>query len=643
MAIPEETLFLPIRELGARLRKKQFSAVELTQAYLDRLEQWGTKLGAVVTITKDLALEQARQADRDFAASRSRPAPRHSVRRERSGRHPRHSDDVGSRAASQADLRLRRHRRHASCAKPARSWWRSSRWSNSRAASATTTPTPASPARAGRRGTSTTGRAVPRPGPAPPPPRGSSPSRSARKPPVRSSPPRPTAATPHCGRPTGASADMAPWRYRGRSTSSDLCADPRRIAASSSPPSPAKTHATRPRKTSRSPIPKTRPAKFRVGVIRDCTKDIQPAVRDNFEESLKILAKFCDIVENVPYPESPFGPVVSTIINAEGASALRTLIESGQDEGAENARDALCRVLGVDGARRSITCKRCASAARNRVIGSKRLYVGVRRAGEPVAEHGVVSRRPELCSESTRSIRERPARSSPPGISAGQPSLSVPNGFGPNNLPTGIQFTGKCWSEPRLLSLADAYQQATDWHQRRPRFDGRAAAVEGAIRRSQRPYLTGRGPSHGNPKIDTPMSHALSCTAPQTTIAASHGQFPRRARQISWAKRKSRPASTTWAAIPAWFPPSDAWTFGDLYDLTPDVLARSIATRESSRRAVKNSSTVSGPRLSARTKRLAHGVGLLVYWPGALRSRPNRLGPIRCQHGYDLLLMGMPP
>jgi aspartyl-tRNA(Asn)/glutamyl-tRNA(Gln) amidotransferase subunit A len=37
-----------------------------------------------------------------------------------------------------------------------------------------------------------------------------------------------------------------------------------------------------------------------------------------------------------------------------------------------------------------------------------------------------------------------------------------------DGLPTGIQFTGRIWSEARLLSIAHAYQQATDWHRRRP-------------------------------------------------------------------------------------------------------------------------------------------------------------------------------
>jgi aspartyl-tRNA(Asn)/glutamyl-tRNA(Gln) amidotransferase subunit A len=62
----------------------------------------------------------------------------------------------------------------------------------------------------------------------------------------------------------------------------------------------------------------------------------------------------------------------------------------------------------------------------------------------------------------------------PAGNLAGQPALSVPCGFGANQLPTGIQFTGRAWSEARLIALAHAYQQATTWHQKRPPGAGKA-------------------------------------------------------------------------------------------------------------------------------------------------------------------------
>ena len=59
----------------------------------------------------------------------------------------------------------------------------------------------------------------------------------------------------------------------------------------------------------------------------------------------------------------------------------------------------------------------------------------------------------------------------PAGNIVGQPAISVLNGFGENNLPTGIQFTGRVWGEARLLTIAHRYQQATDWHTRRPKVN----------------------------------------------------------------------------------------------------------------------------------------------------------------------------
>ncbi|MGY3146588.1 aspartyl-tRNA(Asn)/glutamyl-tRNA(Gln) amidotransferase subunit A [Bradyrhizobium sp. USDA 3397] len=50
----------------------------------------------------------------------------------------------------------------------------------------------------------------------------------------------------------------------------------------------------------------------------------------------------------------------------------------------------------------------------------------------------------------------------------GLPSVSVNCGFDPNGLPIGISFTGRPFAEANVLKVADAYQQATDWHKRRP-------------------------------------------------------------------------------------------------------------------------------------------------------------------------------
>jgi len=50
---------------------------------------------------------------------------------------------------------------------------------------------------------------------------------------------------------------------------------------------------------------------------------------------------------------------------------------------------------------------------------------------------------------------------------AGLPGLSLPAGFAAG-LPVGLQMIGDYWSEARLLNAAHRYQQATDWHRRVP-------------------------------------------------------------------------------------------------------------------------------------------------------------------------------
>ena len=54
-----------------------------------------------------------------------------------------------------------------------------------------------------------------------------------------------------------------------------------------------------------------------------------------------------------------------------------------------------------------------------------------------------------------------------PANIAGIPAISVPAGFA-DNLPIGMQIMGKLFSEEILLRIAFAYEQATEWHKRKP-------------------------------------------------------------------------------------------------------------------------------------------------------------------------------
>ncbi len=74
----EEILYLPVRELGARIRKRTLSPVALAESYLERSRQLGPRLNAWANLTPELALEQARAAEKEIAAGHYR-GPLHGV------------------------------------------------------------------------------------------------------------------------------------------------------------------------------------------------------------------------------------------------------------------------------------------------------------------------------------------------------------------------------------------------------------------------------------------------------------------------------------------------------------------------------------------------------------------------------------
>ena len=50
----------------------------------------------------------------------------------------------------------------------------------------------------------------------------------------------------------------------------------------------------------------------------------------------------------------------------------------------------------------------------------------------------------------------------------GLPAISIPCGFSKSGLPIGLMIAGPRFSEGKILALAQAYEQATEWHKRKP-------------------------------------------------------------------------------------------------------------------------------------------------------------------------------
>lgn len=68
----DELAYYSIGQLAHLIKTKQISSVELTKLYLERLKKYSPKLESVITITEELALQQAKRADEEMAKGKYR-------------------------------------------------------------------------------------------------------------------------------------------------------------------------------------------------------------------------------------------------------------------------------------------------------------------------------------------------------------------------------------------------------------------------------------------------------------------------------------------------------------------------------------------------------------------------------------------
>ncbi|MGE5054248.1 MAG: amidase [Acidobacteriota bacterium] len=74
----DDIAFAPLTHLSRWIEKRQLSSERLTRIYLDRLEKFNPRLRCAITITRDLALKQAKQADEEIAQGKYR-GPLHGI------------------------------------------------------------------------------------------------------------------------------------------------------------------------------------------------------------------------------------------------------------------------------------------------------------------------------------------------------------------------------------------------------------------------------------------------------------------------------------------------------------------------------------------------------------------------------------
>lgn len=74
----DELAFWPVTHLSRLVETQRISSVDLTRMYLERLKKYGPKLECVISLTEDLAMQQARRADAEIARGQYR-GPLHGI------------------------------------------------------------------------------------------------------------------------------------------------------------------------------------------------------------------------------------------------------------------------------------------------------------------------------------------------------------------------------------------------------------------------------------------------------------------------------------------------------------------------------------------------------------------------------------
>lgn len=465
--LSEDVLFLPAGELAKRVRAGQLSPVELTESYLERSRKIGPRLNAYAVLTPELALEQARAAEKEIAAGKYR-GPLHGIPYAAKdllsvkgypttwGARPLMSQKFDSDAtvirklnqagavllgkAAMIELAGGMGYRYASasCTGPAKNPWNTDYWTCG--SSSGSGAIMGAGLAAFAIGTETWGSII--------------------------------CPSGFCGvsglRPTFGRVSRA--GAMALSYSMDKIGPMCRVAddcdlvlrvisghdpedAGSLPEAQAKYEGI---------AGAAEPVRLGWMTNQWKEKEIAPEVNAAAKAARKVL-EGSSPVKDLSLPEGPWETAAGVIISVEGAAAFRSLVQSGQVAGLS---DPLGRIGGY--MNEEVSASDFISAQRIRGILQKKMdeiFDGV--------DVLVSTSLPVTASKLDANLDLALSFADPIGgigNVCGLPAISVPCGFGKDGLPIGLQFIGRVLDDAKVVRAARLYQGHTNWHTQRPKL-----------------------------------------------------------------------------------------------------------------------------------------------------------------------------
>lgn len=217
---------------------------------------------------------------------------------------------------------------------------------------------------------------------------------------------------------------------------------------------------------------KDAPKRFRLGRPRQYFFDrLDDEVRRAVEAAVKTFASLGAEIAEVSVPSLPEAVEPSTNIALAEATAYH------ESEGyfparAEEYSDGVLRRLELGREVRAVDylrafeVKRLVTAEFEAALTKVDALIA---PGLPIAAPPLGQKEVVIAGEK-EPVRAALIRLNRPANFTRHPAISIPCGFTPAGLPMGIQLIGCHWGEARLLQIAQAYEDATDWHNCHPAF-----------------------------------------------------------------------------------------------------------------------------------------------------------------------------
>jgi aspartyl-tRNA(Asn)/glutamyl-tRNA(Gln) amidotransferase subunit A len=472
--ISDDILYLPVHELASRIRARHLSPVELAESYLARADRLNSQLNAYVTITRDLALRQARAAEKEIAAGHYR-GPLHGIPYAAKdllavvgypttwGAKP-YADQrfdfnatvidrlnqagavlIGKAAMIELAGGMNYRFASASLTGPAKNPWNEGCWTCGSSSGSGAIVSAALAAFA--LGTETWGSII--------------------------------CPSAFCGisglRPTfgrvsryGAMAlAYSLDKIGAMARSAEDCGlvlsviaghDP--LDRSSLSPDEAAFLYFAPAAGEANASRSTAPP-LRIGWLTNAWEKPDSEIESAALAAVEVLQSRGATVSDAKLPEGPYEAAAGTIVSVEGAAAFRKLIDSGR---VSELADPLGQINGY--VNEQISASDYMRSLQIRLVFQKRADVLFDQFDVVAAPSLPVAATPLDTNLETDLSFADPVGGL--GNLCGLPAMSVPCGFTSKKLPAGIQFVARAGNDRAVIAAASLLQQHTDWHTRRP-------------------------------------------------------------------------------------------------------------------------------------------------------------------------------